>query len=394
MDYPIRLLITTDNHLGFKESDPIRGNDSFNAFKEVLEIPSKTNIDAILILGDLFHESNTTYSCLNKCMDVMQNNIGRKKHLDDHLDLDIKHEVNLEPHSIPTIIIHGNHDQPLTEYKNGSLDILEKAGYVTYIGKYFNYEDLHIKPFFITKGNIKIAIYAFGYVKDTKLNYLLRNDKVTFGNHNQSDFRILIVHQNRHKGARLGCPAKNCLNLSLLPKHFFDLILWGHEHQSIGQIMESEEFGQKIYQPGSSIPTSLSKAEAVTKSVGILEFDKKAFDLQPIDIKFQRKIFLDEIVLKSFIKDVLHKESQHKSGIHATDAIISSTLDQYKWQSANAPKFTIEDELVNFLVNKHGLKTPMPLLPLARFKIFVEEDESLNSYELQSKMKNYVANKR
>lgn len=32
----IKILISTDNHVGYLESDPIRGMDSFLAFEEVL----------------------------------------------------------------------------------------------------------------------------------------------------------------------------------------------------------------------------------------------------------------------------------------------------------------------------------------------------------------------
>lgn len=34
----IRFLIATDNHLGYLEKDPIRGNDSFRSFEEILKI--------------------------------------------------------------------------------------------------------------------------------------------------------------------------------------------------------------------------------------------------------------------------------------------------------------------------------------------------------------------
>lgn len=33
-----KIFITTDNHLGYKEHDPIRGNDSFDAFDEALQM--------------------------------------------------------------------------------------------------------------------------------------------------------------------------------------------------------------------------------------------------------------------------------------------------------------------------------------------------------------------
>ena len=50
------ILITTDNHMGYREKDPITGQDSFHAFEETLEIANKRNVDFVLLGGDLFHE--------------------------------------------------------------------------------------------------------------------------------------------------------------------------------------------------------------------------------------------------------------------------------------------------------------------------------------------------
>ena len=33
-----RILVTTDNHLGYKESDPLVGQDTFKTFSEILTI--------------------------------------------------------------------------------------------------------------------------------------------------------------------------------------------------------------------------------------------------------------------------------------------------------------------------------------------------------------------
>lgn len=35
-DDTLRVLLSTDNHLGYMENDPVRGMDSFAAFEEVL----------------------------------------------------------------------------------------------------------------------------------------------------------------------------------------------------------------------------------------------------------------------------------------------------------------------------------------------------------------------
>ena len=50
------ILITTDNHMGYREKDAIVGPDSFNAFEECLQIANKKNVDFVLLGGDLFHD--------------------------------------------------------------------------------------------------------------------------------------------------------------------------------------------------------------------------------------------------------------------------------------------------------------------------------------------------
>jgi double-strand break repair protein MRE11 len=31
-------MLATDNHIGYLEKDPVRGQDSFNAFREILQL--------------------------------------------------------------------------------------------------------------------------------------------------------------------------------------------------------------------------------------------------------------------------------------------------------------------------------------------------------------------
>ena len=42
--------------MGFKETDPVVGEDSFNSFEECLKIANNENVDFVLLGGDLFHE--------------------------------------------------------------------------------------------------------------------------------------------------------------------------------------------------------------------------------------------------------------------------------------------------------------------------------------------------
>lgn len=49
-----RIFIATDTHLGHKEKDPVRGNDSFVVFEEILRLALSLNADFVLHGGDLF----------------------------------------------------------------------------------------------------------------------------------------------------------------------------------------------------------------------------------------------------------------------------------------------------------------------------------------------------
>jgi double-strand break repair protein MRE11 len=40
----ISILIATDNHLGYMENDPVRGNDSLLAFEEILRIAQMRDV--------------------------------------------------------------------------------------------------------------------------------------------------------------------------------------------------------------------------------------------------------------------------------------------------------------------------------------------------------------
>lgn len=85
-----KILLATDNHIGYNERDPIRGQDSINTFREILqlavkhEVPcsSKTScmkielmcfqVDFILLAGDLFHENRPSRDCLYQVMGLLR----------------------------------------------------------------------------------------------------------------------------------------------------------------------------------------------------------------------------------------------------------------------------------------------------------------------------------
>lgn len=52
-DDVIKILLSTDNHVGYNEKCEVRGNDSLIAFEEVLQHAQRNDVDMIL-LGTYF----------------------------------------------------------------------------------------------------------------------------------------------------------------------------------------------------------------------------------------------------------------------------------------------------------------------------------------------------
>ena len=47
----IRILVATDNHVGYAERDPIRGNDSIKTFNEIMELAREHDVSQLTCLG-------------------------------------------------------------------------------------------------------------------------------------------------------------------------------------------------------------------------------------------------------------------------------------------------------------------------------------------------------
>ena len=47
-DDTVKILLATDNHIGYLERDPVRGQDSINTFREVLQLAVKHDVRAVV----------------------------------------------------------------------------------------------------------------------------------------------------------------------------------------------------------------------------------------------------------------------------------------------------------------------------------------------------------
>lgn len=68
----MKILLATDNHIGYMDKDGTRGNDSINTFEEILQIAQREAVDFILLGGDLFHENKPSRCSLVKTMELLR----------------------------------------------------------------------------------------------------------------------------------------------------------------------------------------------------------------------------------------------------------------------------------------------------------------------------------
>jgi metallophosphoesterase superfamily enzyme len=67
-----RIMLATDNHIGYAEKDPIRGQDAINTFREILELARAEEVDYILLAGDLFHENKPSRGVMHQTIALLR----------------------------------------------------------------------------------------------------------------------------------------------------------------------------------------------------------------------------------------------------------------------------------------------------------------------------------
>ncbi|BGP09204.1 meiotic recombination [Rhodotorula toruloides] len=322
-DNCIKILLATDNHIGYAEKDPIRGRDSINAFKEILDLAVANDVDMLLLAGDLFHENRPSRTSLYQTISAL-----RERCLSDRpISLELVSDaglgimrdanwpgINYEDENLniglPVFSIHGNHDDPQGVGAEGALcalDVLSASGLINYFGRMElpgqatddgeALEDgLKVKPILLQKGDTKLALYGMGNIRDDRFVFELTNRRINLyrPSENPEDwFNIILVHQNR---------VAHGPNNSVPDEAFGEeahLVVWGHEHDCISQARPVPVTGRPYYisQPGSSIATSLAKGEAIPKHVGLIKIQGKEFEFKPIRLRSVRPFVFEEISL-------------------------------------------------------------------------------------------------
>ncbi|KAI9670431.1 MAG: meiotic recombination [Trizodia sp. TS-e1964] len=301
----IRILVATDSHVGYNERDPVRGDDSWKSFEEVMRLAKAQDVDMVLLAGDLFHENKPSKKSMYQVLRALRKNCLGEKPCELELISDASeafqgafNHVNYEDQdiniAIPVFSIHGNHDDPSGENQLCALDLLQVSGYVNYYGRHNESDKINVKPILLQKGNTKLAMYGMSNVRDERLHRTFRTGNVTFFKPSiQEDdwFNLLSVHQNRNAHSET-----NYLPEAFLPD-FLDLVVWGHEHECLIDPQYNPETNFHVIQPGSSVATSLCPGEAVSKYVAILSITGRDFKVEKHRLKTVRPFVMKEIIL-------------------------------------------------------------------------------------------------
>jgi double-strand break repair protein MRE11 len=383
----IRILVSTDNHVGYNERDPIRGDDSWKSFHEVMCLAKERDVDMVLLAGDLFHENKPSRKSMYQVMRSIRMNCFGDKPCELEMLSDASetfqgafNHVNYEDLdmnvAIPIFSIHGNHDDPSGEGHLAALDLLQVSGLLNYYGRTPESDNIEIKPVLLQKGRTKLALYGMSNVRDERLFRTFRDGKVKFFQPSvqKSDwFNLMSVHQNHHAYTETGYLPEN-----FLPE-FMDLVVWGHEHECLIDPKLNPETKFHVMQPGSSVATSLVPGEAVTKQVSIVSITGREFKCEPIRLKSVRPFVMREIVLseEKGAQKFARKEGNRTEVTRFLMSIVEELIEEANTEWREAQGIQGEE-------NEDDDEEPRePPLPLVRLRVEISTPEG-GSFECEN----------
>lgn len=379
----LKILISTDVHLGYLEKDAIRGGDSYNTFKEILEYAKKNRVDFILLGGDLFHENKPSRRCLHSCITMLRQYCMGDTPIQFNILSDQAVNFNTTKFpwvnyqdenlniSIPVFSIHGNHDDPTGAEGLCALDLLSASGLINHFGHSQSVEKIEISPILIQKGKTRLALYGLGSIPDERLYRMFVNNQVTMLRPKEDQdewFNLFTLHQNRSKHGPTNYIPEQFLD------DFIDLVVWGHEHECLIAPSRNEQQLFYVTQPGSSVATSLSPGEATKKHIGLLRVNGRKMNLQKLPLKTVRQFFIQDVVLADY-QDLFSPDMPH----------VSKKIEEFCYAKVNEMLEEAERE---------RLGSPMtPEKPLVRLRVdYSGGFEAFNTSRFSQRFVDRVAN--
>lgn len=380
----MKILITSDNHLGYKESDAVLLDDSYDAFEEVLCIARREGVDLILQGGDLFHENRPSRECLNRTIGLLRQYCVGSKRSEVRCNVPLNVDDRNIRIAIPVVAIHGNHDDPSGMRMVSPLDILQSSGLVNYVGKHEQMERIEVFPLRLEREH-RVAVYGLGHIKDRRLHRMFKEGRVVF--HRPADheewYNILMVHQNRVARER----EHFCEDFV---DEFFDLVVYGHEHESM--VMKGRHL---TLQPGSTVRTSLCEAERHGKYVYILRIGAEAV-LEHVRLRRVRPLLLDTLRVGEKDDPEERVESKMREMIERGEGREVFFGHEVTAIDADVKRFKCTQDVLETRETDRWLGEVMDpersYTPLVRLKVELCGDGVVDKHKLSALFKGLVAN--
>ena len=393
----IRILVSTDNHVGYEERDAIRCDDSWKTFHEIMTFAKDRDVDMVLLAGDLFHENKPSRKAMYHVMQSLRANCYGEKPCELEMLSDasesfagsVFNHVNYEDPdinvAIPVFSIHGNHDDPAGEGHLAALDILQISGLVNYYGRIPESDNIVIKPVLLQKGRTKLALYGMSNVRDERLFRTFRDQKARFflpSTQKDDWFNLMSVHQNHHAYTETGYFPEEFI------PDFMDLVIWGHEHECIIDPRLNAETNFHVMQPGSSVATSLVPGEAVPKHIALLSITGRDFKTENIRLKTVRPFVMKEILLRDEkeAKKLTKRENHRTEVTRILTRLVDELIEEARVEWLEAQEEPAEDD--------EPLEVPLPLIRL-RVEVSTPEGgrfDTENPQRFSNRFVNRVAN--
>jgi len=375
----IRILLTTDNHVGYLENDPVRGDDSWKTFQEVTYLAKSHDVDMLVQGGDLFHVTKPLKKSLFHVIQSLRLNClgDRPCELellsDPALALRSGETVNYEDPNlnvaVPVFAISGNHDDATGEGMLSPLDVMAATGLVNYFGQIPQSDKIKVTPLLFQKGTSKLALYGINNMRDERLQRIMKNGDVTFQRPKEhSDFfNLMCIHQNHFRHTMTSYVPED-----FLPS-FLDFVLWGHEHECIPFPQYNPTTGFDTLQAGSTVATSLSEGETAPKHVFLLDIKGKEYLITPIALQSVRPFVMKEISLakENFVEGPASKADIQTFLTQQVESLIADAKKEHESTGA----------------------TDIDILPLIRLRVDHTGDyEVENSRRFSNKFVGKIAN--
>ena len=334
--------IFSDTHLGFLEGTE-REQESFDNCKQAIEIFIKEKVDAILLLGDVFHINVPSQETLFKAFQLFSLTKSQANSNLSILRVKNSKEEKINFSGIPIIAIHGTHEHRARDYRN-VLDIFHETGHIVYI---------HAGYALLDNGKEKLAVHGIGGIPEKHALDAFKawNPKPVKGARN-----VLLFHQSFKEFLPFDDPMIATLSLDDMPRDF-DLIINGHLHWS-----NELKLGDKttFLLTGSTVMTQMKKLEA-EKPKGVHFYDTLTGRLSFIPLPVQRKLFYHKIEFKDSTPKQILDELAKAIETDLKQKLELKPMLRLKLHGTLAKGYTNADVDLSEIERKYGEKTIMSL---------------------------------